>query len=108
MKNILISLLFFFGPVILMFLLRHGVLFLRAWLLWRRQRQGPDVIDITPRESGKPSVIFIVLAVAIGTLTAVLAWQRITGPADEDKGRVYVPAHVDKRGDLVPGHFRKR
>lgn len=108
MKGILISLLFFFGPVILLFVLRYGVLFLRAWLFLRRQQGNPDVIDITPHHSRKPSIIFIVLAVAIGLLTAVLAWQRITGPADQHKGRVYVPAHVDKQGQLVPGHFQKR
>lgn len=107
MKSILISLLFFFGPVILLFVLRYGALFLRAWLLMRRQQGGgPDVIDITPTPSHKPSIIFIVLAIAIGLLTAVLAWQRITGPADQHKGKVYIPAHVDQQGKLVPGHFQ--
>jgi hypothetical protein len=105
MKGILISLLFFFGPVILMFVLRYGALFLRLWLLRRRQQQGgPDIIDITPHISHKPSIVFIVLAIAIGLLTAVLAWQRLTSPSDT--GKVYIPAHVDQQGKLVPGHFQ--
>ena len=104
MKSILISLLFFFGPVILLFVLRYGALFLRAWLLWRRHKQSrPDIIDITPHLSHKPSIVFIVLAIAIGLLTAVLAWQRLTSPSDT--GKVYIPAHVEQ-GKLVPGHFQ--
>jgi len=107
MKNVFISLLFFFGPVLLMLALRYLGLMLRIWLLWRRQKkQGKDVIDITPRAPHPPSIRFIIFAVVVGLAISGLVWYRLV---DEDgRGGIYVPAHTDNAGNLVPGHFRNR
>jgi len=107
MKSIFISLLFFFGPVLLMFALRYLGLMLRIWLLWRQQKKhGKDVIDITPRTPHPPSIRFIIFAVVTGLMISGLIWYRLT---DEDgRGGVYVPAYTDNTGNLVPGHFRNR
>jgi len=90
-----------------MFALRYLGLMLRIWLLWRRQKkQGEDVIDITPRTPHPPSAWFIIFTVAVGLMISGLVWHRL---ADEDgRSGVYIPAHTDNDGNLVPGHFRSR
>jgi hypothetical protein len=106
MRSLIISLLFFFGPVILMFVLRHAVLLLRLWLMMRRHRQSqPEVIDITPEKPQPPSVLFIVITLIAGSLFAYLAWDRITSEAELTIEKSYAPAHVDERGKIVPGHY---
>jgi len=107
MKSIFISLLFFFGPVLLMFALRYIGLLVRFWLLWRRQkRHGPDVIDITPRKPHPPSIRFVILAIAVGLIIAGLVWNRLS--EKNEHADTYVPAHVNQEGHLVPGHFQKQ
>jgi len=106
MKGVLISILFFFGPVILMFALRYLGLLLRFWLLWRRQKKNDaNVIDITPRKPHPPSVGFIVFAVIVGLLCASLVWMRLAGTSDA-QGK-YVPAHADEQGRIISGQYRK-
>ena len=107
MKSILISLLFFFGPVLFMFALRYLALLLRIWLIWQRQkRQEEDVIDITPGKPHPPSIRFIILAVVVGLIVSVLVWHRLTDQGG--RGGVYVPAHTERGGNLIPGYFRNR
>ncbi len=106
MRGIIITLVFFFGPVILMFAMRHLALLLRIWLRWRRvRRDGPEVIDITPEKPHPPSRRFMVLAVIFGLICAGLVWMRLTDPAEP--GGVYVPAHMDKQGRIISGQQRK-
>ncbi|MFQ5581930.1 MAG: hypothetical protein ACE5F3_04785 [Mariprofundaceae bacterium] len=101
-RNFLVSILFFFGPVILMFVLRNLGLFLRLWLsMRRRQRQEAEVIDITPVSDNGPSVLFIIAAIMIGLVCATLAWLRVGGEGIDD--RQYAPAYMDERGVVVPG-----
>jgi|GEM_PF-2532111 len=101
MRNILLTLLFFFGPVVLIFALRYIGLLLRFWLLWRRQqKQAAQVIDVTPQPPGSPSTVFILFALSVGVLIAGLVWHRLTDTGDRESS--YVPAHVDQQGRLVP------
>lgn len=105
MKSILISLLFFFGPVLLMFALRYFGLLLRIWLLWRRQKQqGKDVIDITPRTPRPPSLWFIIFAIAAGLAVSTLVWHRLTD--EGQRAGTYIPAHINSHGTFVPENFR--
>jgi len=107
MKSIFISLLFFFGPVLLMFVMRYLGLLLRIWFVWRRQnKHGKDVIDITPQKPHPPSIWFIIFAVVAGLVISGLVWHRLTN--ESRPGGVYIPAHMDKNGNLAPGHFRNR
>jgi len=107
MKSILISFLFFFGPVILMFALRYLGLLLRIWLLWRRQKKSDvDVIDITPQKPHPPSIRFIIFAVVTGLIIAGLVWTRLSD--EGGGGGVYAPAHTDRDGNLIPGKFQGR
>ncbi len=106
MKSLFISMLFFFGPVILMFVLRYFGLLLRLWLMYRRARQESDanIIDITPEKPHPPSKAFIIIAILLGIGFAVLAYQRIGSAPDTH--RQYVPAQVDEQGRVIPGRFR--
>lgn len=104
MRSFIISMLFFFGPVILMFLLRHAAMLLRLWLMMRRARQsGPNVIDITPEKPKPPSLLFIIATLIIGSVFAYLVWERITSEVTDVKDKSYVPAHIDEQGHIVPG-----
>ncbi len=106
MKSILISLLFFFGPVLFMFVLRHIGMLLRIWLLWRRhKKEGENVIDITPPQPSPPSVKFIIFAFAAGLVIAGLVLHRLT--SKDVHNDVYVPAHLNSQGELAPGDFKK-
>ncbi|OIO71223.1 MAG: hypothetical protein COW19_06320 [Zetaproteobacteria bacterium CG12_big_fil_rev_8_21_14_0_65_55_1124] len=106
MRSIIITLCFFFAPIILMFAVRHLTLLLRIWLAWRRaRRDGVDIIDITPGKPHPPSRKFIVFAVVVGLICAALVWMRLGDPAQP--GGEYVPAHMDAQGQLVPGQHQK-
>ncbi len=106
LKSFFVSLLFFFGPVLFMFALRYLSLLLRIWLRWRWQKKHTaDVIDITPRKPHPPSMRFIIFAVVVGLIISALVWHRLTD-AGMHSG-VYVPAHTESNGNLMPGHFRK-
>jgi len=102
-RSIFVSALFFFGPALLMFMLRNLFLFLKVWLRLRRMRreQDHDVIDITPHKHGSPSLLFNIAAIAVGVVCAFLAWQEMnSGP--EEKMR-YIPAHINEEGKVIPG-----
>ena len=103
MRQLLITALFFLGPMLALFLLRHLGLWLRLWLALRRNPE-PDVIDVTPARPGPPSRAFVALAVLVGLVAAALVWHRLH--QDNAPGREYVPAHLDASGRLVPGHFK--
>ena len=106
MRGILITLFFFFGPLILMFALRHAALLLRIWMRWRAlNREGADVIDVTPDKPHPPGKRFIAFAVIVALVCAGLVWMRLAdtrGP-----GGRYVPAHIGADGKLIPGHYQQ-
>ena len=104
-RRLLVAAVFFFGPMLLMFLLRNlGVLY-RFWMAARRRRQArPDIIDITPHLRAKPSLAFVAVAVVLGGASAYWAWHYTQQPpANPDQQ--YVPAHMDAQGRLVPGRM---
>ena len=105
-RRLLVAAVFFFGPMLLMFMLRGlGQLF-RLWLAERRRRRAqPEIIDISPRMQARASPGFIVVAILAGALSAYWAWhytQQKVGNLDLQ----YVPAHLDAEGHLVPGHTK--
>lgn len=102
-RNIIISALFFFGPALMMFVLRKMFLIARIWFRLRRLRQQQDtnVIDITPHKHASPSMLFNIAAVIVGLTCAFLAWQEMKSAPESD--RRYVPAHLDNQGRVVPG-----
>ena len=106
MRAFIVTLLFFFAPIIMMFALRHLTLLLRIWLAWRRARKaGVDIIDVTPEKPHPPSRRFIVLAVLVGVICASLVWMRL-GDTNGPQG-TYIPAHTDAEGRIIPGHHKQ-
>lgn len=106
MRFFIVTLFFFFAPVILMFAMRHLTLLLRIWLAYRRARKtGDRVIDITPEIPRPASRKFIAFAVLLGVICASLVWMRLGEPVSQHG--VYVPAQIDSQGHIVPGHFAK-
>jgi len=106
MRAFIVTLLFFFAPVILMFALRHLALLLRIWLAWRRNRAANEhVIDITPARPSPASRGFIAVAIIVGVICAALVWMRL-GDESGPPG-AYVPAHIDAQGHVIPGQYQK-
>jgi len=100
-RQLFITLLFFFGPTLLVVVLRHLVLLLHLAVRLKRQRNDPDIIDITPTSPGRPPRWFVVAAMLIGFACAWLAWWSLANaPAPATH---YVPAHITATGEIVPG-----
>lgn len=104
-RSLLVSLFFFFGPAILLFLLRNLFLMFRYWLHVRKmqQQEEANIIDITPHHKRKPSNIFVVIAISVGLISAVLVWLEMQG--HEPQKMKYIPAHVNEQGVTVPGQL---
>jgi nicotinamide riboside transporter PnuC len=103
-RNILITLIFFFGPALLMFVLRYFFLLFRWWLSMRRQAKQNQIIDITPHPTKtSPGRLFISVSVMIGLLCAVWIWFEMDKQAEPHVK--YVPAYTDNNGQVVPGHY---
>jgi hypothetical protein len=103
MRGIILSLWFFFAPVILMFAMRYLVILLR---IWTARRENADVIDITPGKPHPPSRSFIAFAVLVGLVCFALVWMRLDDKGGNPQG-TYIPAHIDAHGHLVPGRIVK-
>lgn len=104
-RNLMIAIFFFFGPALLLFMLRNGVLLLRLWLRARRTRaQEPRVIDITPAPGKRAPAWFYVLVVVISLACAVSVFIFLQSDFEAESRR-YVPAYVDEGGKVVPGHW---
>jgi len=105
LRSLLVSLFFFFGPAILLFLLRTLFLMFRYWLHVRKmqQEQEENIIDITPHHKRRPSNIFVAIAITVGLVSAVLVWLEMQG--HETQKMKYIPAHVNEKGVTVPGQL---
>ncbi|MBN4082437.1 MAG: hypothetical protein COB41_02210 [Proteobacteria bacterium] len=98
-RNVIVTLLFFFGPALLMFVLRNIFLF---WKLRREiNKHQPDIIDITPQKPNAPSHFFLASVIAIGLISAYFAYAQLTMD-DQDQRTQYIPAHINAQGQLIP------
>ncbi len=104
-RNMLVMIVFFFGPALLLFVARSLFFVLRIWLRQKmKQVADPKVIDITPVERRALPRWFYVLSLLLGLLSAWLAYQYLATDGAEKK--VYVPAHMNEQGHIVPGHWQ--
>lgn len=98
-RNIIVTLLFFFGPALLMFVLRNIFLF---WKLRRTvENRQPDIIDITPTTPSRPSHFFLASVIAVGLISAYFAYAQLTMDNGTPQTQ-YTPAHINAQGELVP------
>jgi hypothetical protein len=103
MRMLLLTLVFFFGPALLMFALHRVVMLARYWWLMRSLQHHDDVIDITPAPPRRrPGTMFIIASMIVASLFAGLAWQRMHN-TPETMQTQYIPAHIDAYGNLIPG-----
>ncbi|MDQ6965260.1 MAG: hypothetical protein Q9M13_10115 [Mariprofundales bacterium] len=102
-RQLFITLLFFFGPAILTLVIRHLLLLIHIARQRRYHRDTPDIIDITPLSPGRAPRWFIVAALLIGFACAWFAWWSLADrPAAATR---YIPAYVDDAGQIVPGRW---
>ncbi|OIO74568.1 MAG: hypothetical protein AUJ57_02000 [Zetaproteobacteria bacterium CG1_02_53_45] len=107
-RNLLVSILFFVGPALLMFMARNIVLMTLIWLKNRQRRElQQEVIDITPiHHHIHPN--WFVIAVAVVSLgcavTVFMELQRM----DDVVSQQYVPAHMSESGKIIPGHWEPK
>lgn len=104
-RSLFVSLFFFFGPALLLFMLRNLTLLLLVKAKNRREKaQEPEVIDITPVDKERAPTWFYALVVVVSLASAVTVFMQL-----EQKGDVgvhqYVPSHMNESGELVPGHW---
>ncbi|MDQ6984404.1 MAG: hypothetical protein Q9M44_06785 [Ghiorsea sp.] len=98
MRFLFITLLGFFGPALIMLFLR--LLWYRIRYNWLAKRNEPEIIDITPTPSARPSRWFIAVWIVISLMcTGFLLWQMDDTPASD---QVYIPAHMDAEGNFIP------
>ncbi len=98
MRYLFFTLLGFFGPALLMLFVR--LLWEHLKYKWLTRSKEPEIIDITPKPTHKPSRRFVFLWIAVSLVcTALLLWQLDNKPAQE---QTYIPAHIDAEGNFVP------
>jgi len=102
MRVLFLSMLFFFGPGLLLLMLRGLFRLYRYRLLQQRMHHAGEVIDISPHHPlAPPSRWFIALAVGLGLFAALWAWRNFSAEPNTDS--VYRPAYLDAYGEVVPG-----
>ncbi len=98
MRYLFFTLLGFFGPALLMLLLR--LMWFHFRYRWLNQTAEPEIIDITPIHKKTPGRLFLISWLLISlACTAVLIWQLDDTPASK---HTYIPAHIDAEGNFVP------
>ncbi len=98
MRYFFFTLLGFFGPALIMLFFR--LLWLHLKYKWQTRSKEPEIIDVTPKPSHRPSRRFIFAWIAVSLIcTGLLLWQLDSEPAPE---KIYIPAHIDAEGNFVP------
>ncbi|MDQ6951384.1 MAG: hypothetical protein Q9M26_06945 [Mariprofundales bacterium] len=100
-RQLFISLLFFFGPALLVVVIRHLVILLHLAIRSGRHQHDPEIIDITPTSPGRPPRWFLLAAILIGFFCAWFAWWSLANPPEPSTH--YVPAYTDSNGQVIPG-----
>lgn len=107
LRNLLVSIFFFIGPALLMFIARNMVLLLLLWLKARQAREMEQkVIDITPVRKQRAPRWFYILVLLVSLTSAISVFMMLQNgdvPPQE-----YVPAYTDEAGNIVPGQWRPK
>ncbi len=105
LRNLLVSIFFFIGPALLMFVARNMMLLLLLWLKTRHARESEQkIIDITPGRKQRAPKWFYVAVLLVSLTSAISVFIMLQNgdvPPQE-----YVPAYTDEAGNVVPGHWR--
>ncbi|MDQ6961772.1 MAG: hypothetical protein Q9M28_04475 [Mariprofundaceae bacterium] len=108
MRLFFMTLLFFVGPMVLIFAVRNGFLLWRAWLKLRCEHPEPKILDVTPID--KSSNYFVILSICVSLAIFAYAWVQMSD--DHDVGhvastpeKIYVPSYIDDDGHVVKGYY---
>jgi len=106
-RSLFVSLFFFFGPALLLFMLRNLTLLMLLRAKAKQQKaQEPEIIDITPVEKERAPNWFYVLVVAISLVSAVTVFMQLEKKGDAEV-RQYMPAHINESGKIVTGDWKR-
>jgi len=107
-RNLLVSIVFFIGPALLMFIARNMVLIGMAWLKHRHEKElEQKIIDITPIHNHRHPNWFVIIVVIISMMCAVAVFMELQH-SDDVVPQEYVPAYSDDAGNIIPGHWQPK
>ncbi len=106
-RSLFVSLFFFFGPALLLFMLRNLTLLLMLRAKNRHEKaQEPEIIDITPVDKERAPNWFYALVLVISLACAVMVFLQLEKQSDVDVHQ-YVPAHINESGKIVTGDWKR-
>ena len=105
-RNLLVSIFFFVGPALLMFMARNIVMIFMLWLK-NRQIHAHDqkIIDVTPIHNHIHPNWFVIAVVIVSLGCAVTVFMELQRVEDVVPQQ-YVPAHTSESGKIIPGHWQ--
>ncbi|NWF39387.1 hypothetical protein F3F96_09590 [Mariprofundus sp. NF] len=107
-RNLLVSIVFFIGPALLMFIARNLVLIGMVWLKSRHEKElEQKIIDITPIHNHRHPNWFVIIVVMISMTCAVTVFLELQNK-DDVVPQEYVPAYTDDSGKIIPGHWQPK
>ncbi|GAV21189.1 hypothetical protein MMIC_P2169 [Mariprofundus micogutta] len=107
-RNLLVSIFFFIGPALLMFILRNIVMIILLTLKNRQRRaREQEVIDVTPIHHHIHPNWFVIVVVIVSTFIAVTVFMKLQN-SDDVEPHQYVPAHMGESGKIVPGGWKPK
>lgn len=103
MRYLLFTLIGFFGPALLMLLIR--LILFRIRDQWLFKKNEPEIIDVTPVADHQSKRFFLIIWLLLSMVcTGLLIWQLDSNPAAK---HTYIPAHIDADGQFVPAQTIK-
>jgi len=108
-RNLLVSIVFFIGPALLMFIARNLVMMGLAGLKNRKlhEQQEAKVIDITPIHNHRHPNWYVIAVVIISMTCAVTVFLELQRSVDVAPHE-YVPAYTDEAGNIVPSEWKPK
>ncbi|RLL55599.1 hypothetical protein D8Y20_01475 [Mariprofundus sp. EBB-1] len=106
-RSFFVSLFFFFGPALLLFMLRNLMLLLLLKAKAKQEKVAEvEVIDITPVKKDRAPTWFYALVVVISLSCATTVFMNLERGGAEVQH--YVPAHTDASGNIIPGEWKSK
>ncbi len=107
-RSLFVALFFFFGPALLLFMLRNLTLLLLLRAKNKHEKaQQPEVIDITPVKKDRAPNWFYAIVIIVSLASAVTVFIHLQ-QSDDATIKHYVPAHVDESGNIVTGGWKPK
>lgn len=107
-RNLLVSIFFFIGPALLMFIARNLLMLAMLWLKTRHEKEREQkIIDITPIHNHRHPNWYVIVVVIVSMTCAVTVFLQLQDN-DGVEPQQYVPAYTDESGNVVPGQWQPK